>query len=213
MATPCSYSDPNIIGKWLFTALLLAVGAAPLCAQSDEIEITFTDAFGRTRHAIVLEGDTIPVEVDLDTIYRSDKRNFATPDERRHYLQIRYNALKVYPFAVEAIRVYREEKALTEQLKKGKKKKYTRDREKDLRGLYEKDLKKLTKLQGYILIKMIERELKTPFYDVIGELRGGWQAFKWQQVARTFGFNLKKGYEPKQDPLLEMILSDLRLKF
>jgi hypothetical protein len=182
-------------------------------SQSEEVEITFVDALGRTRHAILLEGDTIPVEVDLDTIYRSDKRHFESPDERRRYLQIRYNALKVYPYAVEAIRVYREEKAQTEAMRKGKKKKYTRDREKDLRGIYEKDLKKLTKLQGYILIKMIERELRTPFYEVIGELRGGWQAFKWQQLARLYGFNLKKGYEPKQDPLLEMILSDLRLKF
>jgi hypothetical protein len=210
---PCSSSNLSATGRWLVSALLVVLPTLSAFCQSEEVEITFVDALGRTRHAILLEGDTIPVEVDLDTVYRSDKRHFVSPDERRRYLQIRYNALKVYPYAVEAIRVYREERAQTEDMRKGKKKKYTRDREKDLRGIYEKDLKKLTKLQGYILIKMIERELRTPFYDVIGELRGGWQAFKWQQLARIYGFNLKKGYEPKQDPLLEMILSDLRLKF
>lgn len=199
--------------KYFLLLLALAANIFIGNAQTEEVEITITDANGIQRHAIVLEGDTIPIEFNIDTIYRSDKRNFTNPDERRRYLQIRYNALKVYPYAQEAIRVYREEKANTEEMRKGKKKKYTRDREKDLRGLYEKDLKKLTKLQGYILIKMIERELKTPFYDVIGELRGGWQAFKWQQLAKFYGFNLKKGYDPKQDPFLEIILSDLRLKF
>jgi hypothetical protein len=98
-------------------------------------------------------------------------------------------------------------------MKKGKRKKYTRDLEKKLTPKYETELKQLTKSQGFILIKMVERELDKPFYDVVKTIRGGWDAIKWQTVGSFYGYNLRKGYHPTDDEVLEMIFSDLDLSY
>jgi hypothetical protein len=167
---------------------------------------------GQVVKVIIFGTDTIPV-IDIDSVSFTTKRNFASLDERRKYMQLRYYALSVYPYAAEAIRIYRETYDQTDEMRKRKKKRYTKRREAELATQYEKKLKSLTKIQGYILIKMIERELDRPFYDVLLELRGGWQAFKWQQLARFYGFNLNDKYDPNDDPMLEMILSDLKISY
>ena len=83
----------------------------------------------------------------------------------------------------------------TSDLKKRKSRKLARKMEKELVPKYEDQLKKLTKSQGFILIKMVERELGTSFYNVIAELEGGWKAFTWQSLGVWYGYNLKKGYD------------------
>jgi hypothetical protein len=60
---------------------------------------------------------------------------------------------------------------------------------------------------------MVERELNKPFYDVISNLRGGWEAFKWQSFGVFYGYNLKQGYSPERDPILESILKDLNISY
>jgi hypothetical protein len=60
---------------------------------------------------------------------------------------------------------------------------------------------------------MIERELDTPFNDVITEIRGGWEAAKWSVTGAFFGYNLKKGYNPKDDKLLEIVLKSFDITY
>lgn len=197
--------------KFLANIALLLLLPMAAFAQDREKYVS-TTVQGKVVQAIVIDGDTVPV-VDIDTLRKSEKRHFKSMDEHRFYLQARYNALKVYPYAAEAIKIYRQTQDSVQDMRNGKKKKYTKKKEEELSMKYEKELKKLTKVQGYILIKMIEREVKVPFYDVVSELRGGWAAFKWQSIARMYGFNLKKGYDPNADPLLESILDDLRIDY
>ena len=167
---------------------------------------------GTVVRILVIDGDTLPV-VDFDPIEVSQKRSFSSPDERRRYHQWRKHAAKVYPYAAEAVRIYRQIEKETAEMKRGKRKKYSRNLEKELKPRYEEELKKLTKTQGYILIKMVERELQTPFYDVISQLRGEWEAFKWQSLGVWYGYNLQQGYNPKKDAILESILQDLNISY
>lgn len=167
---------------------------------------------GNIVRILVIDGDTIPV-ADLGSIQITQQRNFATREERRRYKQWRRYAAKVYPYAAEAIRLYRQIEEDTKDMKKKKKKKYSRDMEKELKPQYTEELKKLTKSQGYILIKMIERELDKPFYDVVVQLEGRWKAMQWQTLGRWYGYNLKDGYNPNDDQLLESILEDLNISY
>lgn len=167
---------------------------------------------GRVIPIIVIDGDTLPT-ISAPDIMVTRKRNFESRDERKRYHQWRRYAAKVFPYALEAVRLYRQIEQDTEDMKKGKKKKYTKSLEKDLTPQYEAELKALTKSQGYILIKMVERELDKPFYEVIATIRGGWNAVKWQTMATFYGYNLRKGYDPTDDEILEMILSDLDLSY
>lgn len=171
-----------------------------------------TTIAGQVVKIMIIDGDTIPV-ADFETVQVSQKRSFKDADERKRYNQWRKYALKVYPYAAEAIKLYRQIEKETAEMKKGKRKKYSKNIEKELKPKYEEELKSLTKTQGFILIKMVERELKCPFYDVIVKLRGGWEAFKWQSTGVWYGYNLKQGYDPKKDPILESILSDLNISY
>lgn len=54
-------------------------------------------------------------------------------------------------------------------MSKGKRRRYIRHEHKDLKDDFSEDLKKLSKTEGRVLIKMIERNLDKPFYEVIRE--------------------------------------------
>jgi hypothetical protein len=167
---------------------------------------------GKVVPIIIIDGDTLPtIEAPDVTVMR--KKDFESREERKRYYQWRRYAAKVYPYALEAVRLYRQVEQETADMKKGKRKKYTKKMEKDLKPQYEKELKALTKSQGYILIKMVERELNKPFYQVITTIRGGWEAVKWNGMASLYGYDLKKGYNASDDEILEMILADLALTY
>lgn len=167
---------------------------------------------GHVVRVLIIAGDTIPV-ADMESIQVTQRRNFSSREERRRYKQWRRYAAKVYPYAAEAIRLYRQLEEETKGMKKAKKRKYSRQKEKELKPQYTEELKKLTKSQGYILIKMIERELGQPFFDVVTQLEGRWKAMQWQTLGRWYGYNLKTGYDAEDDPLLESILQDLNISY
>jgi hypothetical protein len=167
---------------------------------------------GKVIPIIIIDGDTLPtIEAPDVTILR--KKDFESREERKRYYQWRRYAAKVYPYALEAVRLYRQVEQETAEMKKGKRKKFTKKMEKNLKPRYEEELKALTKTQGYILIKMVERELDKPFYQVISTIRGGWEALKWNGMASLYGYDLKKGYNMTDDEILEMILADLALTY
>lgn len=161
---------------------------------------------------LIIDGDTLPI-VDLEKIQISQKRSFQNREERKRYHQWRKYAAKVYPYAAEAIRLYRQVQEDTKDMKQGQKRKYGREKEKELKPKYTEELKKLTKSQGYILIKMVERELGEPFFDVVLQLEGRLKAMQWQALGKWYGYNLKKGYNPSDDSLLESILDDLNITY
>lgn len=157
-------------------------------------------------------GDTL-IMAKLDEISISSPRNFKDMDERRKYRRYKRYATIVYPYAVEAIRIFKEVEYATEKLPKRKRKRYIRKLQKDLKREFQDPLKKLTKTQGYILTKMIERELDTPMYDLIKSLKGSMSAAYWGTMGRTFGYKLKEGYIEGKDPLLDMVLGDMNLSY
>ena len=72
-------------------------------------------------------------------------------------------------------------------------------------------LKNLSKTQGLILTKMIERELDTSMHDLIKGLRGGFEATKWSFFGTFYGYHLKRKYEEGENPLMDAVLQDFEL--
>ena len=62
---------------------------------------------GQEVKILIIDGDTLPV-VDLERIQVSQKRSFKNRDEHKRYRQWRKYAAKVYPYAAEAIRLFRQ---------------------------------------------------------------------------------------------------------
>jgi hypothetical protein len=74
---------------------------------------------------------------------------------------------------------------------------------------FEKELKKLSRSQGRILIKLVHRQTGETTHSLVKELRNGWRAFVYQTTASLFNLSLKDNYNPEtvyEDYLIEDIL-------
>ena len=162
---------------------------------------------GQVVSALVSEGDTLYFS-ELDNINISSPRVFDNRDDYLKYRKYRRYAAKVYPYAKEAIRIFREAEYATSQMKKRKRKKFLRKLSKELSREFEDPLKKLSKTQGKILVKMIERELDARMFDLIKMTQGKLKAFYWNQSSKLYGYRLKHGYVVGQNPILDVVLQD-----
>lgn len=136
---------------------------------------------------------------------------FSNDEEYRQYMRYRRYAMDVLPYAIESIRLYRQYQAETADLREGKARKYAKTIQKDAKGDFTDPLKNLSRTQGKILVKMIERHLNTSTYDVLKDVRGSFNAVKWQTVGKMYGYDLKEGYIRGQDPILDMVLDDFEI--
>lgn len=157
--------------------------------------------------SVIIDGDTMPVyniqEVDIFGVM-----NPAQAMSLRDYQKLRYNVLKVYPYAKKAsMELNQIEKDIENAKNNRQKKKKIKEREKELKSQLEDELKKLTRTQGRILIKLVDRETGETTYELIKELRGSFKAFFWQKAARFIGSNLRSEYDPEgEDVVIESIV-------
>ena len=162
---------------------------------------------GQLLSALISEGDTLYF-ANLGNINISSPRSFANRDDYYKYLKYRRYAAKVYPYAKEAIRIFKEAEYVTLSMKKRKRKKYLRKLSKELEKEFQDPLKGLSKTQGKILVKMIERELESPMFDLIKMTQGKLKAFYWNQSSKLYGYRLRTGYVHGQNSILDVVLQD-----
>jgi uncharacterized membrane protein YheB (UPF0754 family) len=89
------------------------------------------------------------------------------------------------------------------------KRRYAKKIQKYIEDEFSAELKKLTKTEGQILVKLIHRQTGNTTFDLIKELRSGWRAFWYNTTAKMFKINLKEEYHPEslhEDYLIEDIL-------
>ncbi len=156
---------------------------------------------------ITEDNDTILI-ADLDEFSVSSLRSFESREDELRYRKYRKYAAKVYPYAVEGIRIFRETEYVTQNMSKRKRRKHIKRLQKELKKEFKTPLKKLSKTQGKILVKMIEKELDTPFYSLLKNLRGTFQAMYWNNMSKLYGYRLKEGYNQGKDPILDAVLHD-----
>ena len=160
---------------------------------------------------LIIEGDSIPRRsIDLDEVMILHKLSFADKEARIRYLILRRKTLKVYPYAKMAAERLDSMNQHLETLKKSRyKRRYAKDVQKFLEEEFSEELKKMTRTEGQILVKLIHRQTGTTAYDLVKELRNGWRAFWYNTTATMFDISLKREFNPnieKEDYLIEDIL-------
>ena len=191
-----------------FCIIFMSLGLT-LEAQTQRIDTVYFG--GKKMLRIITEkGDTAYLD-QLNEVSISSKQQFSSKEEYDKYMRYRRYAAIVYPYALEAMRIYHESKEATRSMTRREQKKYMKTLERELEEQFEEPLKKLTRTQGLILTKMIEKELNEPFYDVIKEIKGTWSAFYYNTSGRFYGYHLRDGYKRGEDYILDMVLDDYRL--
>ena len=159
----------------------------------------------------IVQGDTIPREyIDLEEVVLLNKLSFNNKVDRRRYLILRRKTRKVYPYAkLASERLLTMTKRLQTIKKKRQASKYTKRIQKYIEQEFSEKLKKLTRTEGQILVKLIHRQTGTTAYDLVKELRTSWRAFWYNTTASLFNISLKQKYTPfsvEEDYLIEDIL-------
>ncbi len=134
---------------------------------------------------------------------------FRRPADMRKYQRMVIAVKKTYPIAKYARRrmAEMEEKLLTLPTRKAQKA-YTKQIEQEIKEEYTPVLKKMTRSQGKVLLKLIARETEYSSYEIVREFRGSFTAGFWQGVAKIFGANLKTEYDREdEDRMLEQIVT------
>lgn len=182
-------------------------------SYQDDLDMFNTSINGRVMTALVTEsGDTLIMET-LEDISITSLRKFKNGADYAKYMKFKRYAALVYPYAKEAIKIFRETEVATQTMNKRKRKKHVKKLQKDLKEKFEDPLKKLTKLQGKILIKMIERELDENMYELIKGLRGGFVAFYWHNASKLYSYDLKEGYNEGKYEILDAVLQDFDISY
>ena len=160
---------------------------------------------------LIIEGDSIPRRaIDLDEVMLLHKLEFGNREERIRYLILRRKTIKVYPYAKMAAERLDSMNTHLKTLKRNRqKKRYTKKIQKYVEGEFSAELKKLTRTEGQILVKLIHRQTGITAFDLVKELRSGWRAFWYNTTASMFDISLKREFDPinvKEDYLIEDIL-------
>ncbi|MBG6110011.1 hypothetical protein H4V97_000322 [Flavobacterium sp. CG_23.5] len=132
------------------------------------------------------------------------------PEAKKQFLILQNRVYKTYPYAkLASERLTILNKGMAALKTNREKKKYFKIVEDYLSNEFESKLKKLSRKQGQILVKLIHRQTGTTTYDLVKNLKSGWKAFWSNTAASMFDINLKTKYAPydvNEDYLIETIL-------
>lgn len=175
----------------LATILAVTLPAAEAAAQTQSQK-------GGYMEYIVEGKDTIFVDmIRAAKIFEKQKRKKGR--EWRKYYRLVYNFNKVYPFALEAKRLTAQVDSTVdaENMKFLKKERYIKTVQDNLFKAYENTARNMSISQGALMMKLIDRECGITPYELIKDYRNGFAAGFWQGVAKMFGTDMKKHYDPK----------------
>lgn len=127
---------------------------------------------------------------------------------------LRRRILRVYPYVAATsenlLAIYND---LDKIESKREKKRYLKEQEKRLKEQFKEPLKKLSRNDGKVLVKLIYRQTGKSTYELMKELKSGWSAFWSNQMAWFYDLDLKDQYDPNEyleDFYIEYILNDLK---
>lgn len=131
-------------------------------------------------------------------------------ESQKQFTLLRNRVYVTYPYAkLAADKLVALNRGMNSLKSPKEKKKYLKISEDYINNEFEAKLKKLSRKQGQILIKLIHRQTGVTTYDLVKTLKSGWTAFWSNGTAKLFDLDLKAKYAPYQvneDYLIETIL-------
>ena len=172
-------------------------------------------------NAQVIQKDSTTIEIietETDTIFKDTIqleeivifKGKVDPEARKQFELLRNRVYKTYPYAkLASERLTTLNRGMANLKTNKEKKKYFKIVENYLNNEFEAKLKKLSRKQGQILVKLIHRQTGTTTFELVRTLKSGWTAFWSNTTAKMFDINLKTQYLPygvNEDYLIETIL-------
>lgn len=154
----------------------------------------------------IVDGDTLYMDVLTPSQISLHRRS---GKEWRRYYRLVWNFSKTYPYALVARKLIEKTDTELEEndFSRRKREKYINDIQKELFDAFEEPMRGMTVSQGQLLMKLIDREVGKSSFSIIKDYKNGIAAGFWQGVAKLFGSDLKKHYDPSGEdrPIEELV--------
>ncbi len=159
-------------------------------------------------HFITEEGDTALMVV-LGNVTVFPPMKFKNKKQEEFYWRTVRDVKRTLPYAKLIAETLLETYEYIETFPtKEEKEAHLTQMEKEVFNQYKPELKKFTKSQGKMLVKLINRETNQSSYSILKAFLGTFRAGVWQTFGRFFGVNLKSSYNPdknKDDAIIERV--------
>lgn len=196
-----------MLHKIVVMLFMLLAPCAPMLAQQptddagkqntevEEVEVPIMTQMGTVQY----KGKTIP-HIIMPALPKYAPLTFKNDRERAEYNRLVYNVKKVLPWAKLAKLTIIETVEVLDQLPdKRSRDAHIKEVERGLKAQYGPALKKLTRSQGRLLIKLVNRECNQTGYAIAKAFIGPFKANLYQGIAVLFGNSLNKKYDPDSD--------------
>ena len=184
----------------LAVASVVGLRAQELTIKPQYVVDSFTD--------ISESGDT-SYHVVLKTITVFPEWKFKNKKEEDFYWRTVRDVKKALPYAKMICRTLTETYEYIETLPDTKtREKHLKDMESAVFDQYKPAMKKFTKKQANLLVKLIMRETNQTGYDILKAFLGNFRAAFWQGFGKLFGVSLKGKFEPdknREDAIIERV--------
>lgn len=197
----------------IISITLLVTSLLPSVAQDDAPEVTPVSGLQRVykgKYHFVDEatGDTLcMIVMNPITIYPPER--FKNKKEEEFYWRTVRDVRKTLPYAKLICSTLLETYEYLETFETEKEKQqYLKDFEDAIFEQYKPVMKKFTRSQAKMLVKLINRETHQSSFNIVKAFLGSFRAGFWQTFGRMFGVNMRSGYDPegnKEDAVIERI--------
>lgn len=148
---------------------------------------------------IVVDGDTMALYT-LRPITVFKPRKFKNKKEEKYYWRTVRNVKILLPYAKMIRETIVETYEYMETFETQKEREaYMKKMEKALFNQYKPVLKKFSRNQARLLVKLIQRETDQSGYEIVKAFLGSFRAVFWQGFGKLFGVSLKGKYQPDKD--------------
>lgn len=159
-------------------------------------------------HTVSAEGDTVLVLV-FNEITVFPPLKFKNKKQEEFYWRTVRDVRKALPYARLITETLLETYEYIETLPtQQERERYLKQMEGAVFEQYKPALKKFTKSQAKMLVKLIRRQTDQSGYDILKAFLGSFRATFWQGFGRLFGVNLKGDYRPDKnsdDAIIERV--------
>lgn len=194
--------------KYIIFILFLSLGSEMALAQvipdidnvpDDEMPPATNMEIKVMNSRVFFHGDSIPAII-FPTFYKYPPMTFKNDKERDRYNRLVANVKRLLPLAKLAkytvIETYDYLQTLPTKKEKAEHIKLVED---GLKKQYAPTLKRLSRSQGRLLVKLIDRECGQTGYNIAQAFIGSFKANIYQAMAFCFGNSLTKRYDPEGD--------------
>jgi hypothetical protein len=191
----------------LLSAMLLLSAQRAVADDVPDLELKVKAYVGYT-HIVDEYGDTCRLTYIRD-IYVYPPLKFKNKKEEEFYWRTVRDVKKTLPYAKLAFSTLCETYEYIQTIPDKKtREKHLKTLEHDIFEKYKPVVKKMTKSQGKVMLKLIYRETDQTSFNLVKAFLGSFRAGFWQTFGRFFGMNLKAGFKPdknKEDAIIERV--------